>query len=252
MIQDYTLFLLASHIVFTGYAWIVWGLMVCSLLSPPSLSFSSNLALMLVLPLVIAVGSIIGFGEFEVNSGCFSLLMVIIYWWLVYLLPHLGHQTLSLILAPPWSPNDAYCQGHMVQTFPQHYQKFGVFVTYSTHVIVLSFVLSLLSVASPHPINKLIKNNMHSMVDLRRDISSHLLEESTVSWDQGVLEIRSDMSLAPPIVVHASLLQIILAWCKCFSFYICGWWTMPSIPCRLCIKPSNPCCLSTVNEVNHD
>ncbi len=65
---------------------------MCSLLSPPSLSFSSNLALMLVLPLVIVVGSIVGFGEFEVNSGCFSLLMVVIYWWMVYLLPLLGHQ----------------------------------------------------------------------------------------------------------------------------------------------------------------
>jgi hypothetical protein len=90
------------------------------------------------------------------------------------------------------------------------------------------------------------------MVDLRRDISSHLLEESTVSWDQGVSKIRSDMSLAPPIVVHASLLRIILAWCKRFSFYVHGWWTMSSIPCCLCIKPSNPCCLSTVNEINHD
>ena len=154
------LFLFAYHIVFTDYAWGVWGLLVCSFLSTPFLSFGSTLALTLVLPLVIVVGSLVGspvgFDEFEVNSGCFSLLMVVIYWWLVYLLPLLGHQALSLILAPTWLPNNAYCQGHMVHTFPQHRQKFGVFVTYSTHVIVLIFVRSLLSVTPPHPINELI------------------------------------------------------------------------------------------------
>jgi hypothetical protein len=50
-------------------------------------------------------------------------------------------------------------------------------VTYSTHVIVLTFVISLLSVAPPHPINELIVNDKNSMVNLRQDISSHLLQE---------------------------------------------------------------------------
>ena len=247
MIQDYMLFLLAYHIVFTGYAWGVWGLLACSLLSPPPISFGSTLTLTLALPIVIVVGSLVGspvgLGEFEVNSGCFSLLLVGTYWWLVYLLPLLGQQALSLILAPTRSPNDAYCQGHTVHTFPRHRQKFGVFVTYSTHVIVLIFVRSLLSVTPPHPINELIVNDKNSMVNLRQDISSHLLQEvSTVSWDHGVLKISSEMSLAPPIVVHASLLQVVLAWCKRLSFYVCGWWTKPSIPC----------CPSKVDEDNHE
>ncbi len=177
------------------------------------------------------VGSPVGLGEFEVNSGCLSLLLVGTYWWLVHLLPLLGQQALSLILAPTWSPNDAYCQGHTVHTFPRHRQKFVVFVTYSTHVIVLIFVRSLLSVTPPHPINELIVNDKNSMVNLRQDISRHLLQEvSTVSWDHGVSKISSEMSLAPPIVVHASLLQVVLAWCKCLSFYVRGWWTKPSIP----------------------
>ncbi len=88
------LFLFTHHIVFTGYAWGVWGLLACSLLSTPFLSFSSTLALTSALPWVIVIGSLVGspvgVGEFEVNSGYFSLLMVIIYWWLVYLLPLLG------------------------------------------------------------------------------------------------------------------------------------------------------------------
>ncbi len=251
------LFLFAYHIVFTDYAWGVWGLLVCSFLSTPFLSFGSTLALTLVLPLVIVVGSLVGspvgFDEFEVNSGCFSLLMVVIYWWLVYLLPLLGHQALSLVLAPPRSPNNAYCQGHTVQTFPQHHQKFVVFVAYSTHIIVLSFIMSLLNVAPPHPINEMIINNTHSLVDLQQDISSYLLQESTASWDHGVLNISSDMSLAPPIVVHASLVQVVLAWhasllqvalvwCKHYSFYVCSWWTKPPIPR----------CSPTVNDDNHD
>jgi hypothetical protein len=80
MIQDYMLFLLAYHIVFTGYAWGVWGLLACSVLSPPPISFGSTLTLTLALPIVIVVGSLVGspagLGEFEVNSGCFSLLLV--------------------------------------------------------------------------------------------------------------------------------------------------------------------------------
>jgi hypothetical protein len=116
------LFLLAYHTMFTGYAWGVWGLLACSLLSPPPISFGSTLTRMLALPIVVVVGSLVGspvgLVEFEVNSGCFSLLLVGTCWWLVYLLPLLGQQALSLILAPTRSPNDAYFQGQMVHTFP--------------------------------------------------------------------------------------------------------------------------------------
>jgi hypothetical protein len=116
-------------------------------------------------------------------------------------------------------------------------------VTYSTHVIVLIFVRSLLSVMPPHPINELIINDKNSMVNLRQDISRHLLQEvSMVSWDHCVLKISSEMSLAPPIVVHASLLQVVLAWCKRLLFYVHGWWTKSSIPC----------CPSKVDEDNHE
>ena len=100
----------------------------------------------------------------------------------------------------------------MVQTFPRHHQKFGVFVTYSIHVIVLSSIISLFYVAPPHPIDKMIVNNTHSVINLRQEISSHLLLASAVSWDHDVSKISSDMSLAPPIVVYAGLLQVVLAW----------------------------------------
>jgi hypothetical protein len=84
MIQDYTLFFLAYHILFTGYAWGVWGILACSLLSPPPISFGSTLTLTLAFAIVIVVGSLlgspVGLGEFEVNSGCFSLLLVGTYW----------------------------------------------------------------------------------------------------------------------------------------------------------------------------
>ncbi len=92
------LFLLAYHIVFTGYAWGVWGLLACSLLYPPPISFCPTLTLTLAFPIVIVVGSQlgspVGLGDFEVNSGCFSLLLVGTCWWLVYLLPLLGQQAL--------------------------------------------------------------------------------------------------------------------------------------------------------------
>ncbi len=116
-------------------------------------------------------------------------------------------------------------------------------MTYSTHVIVLIFVRSLLSVMPPHPINDLIVNDKNSMVNLRQDISRHLLQEvSMVSWDHGVSKISSEMSLASSIVVHASLLQVVLAWCKRLLFYVRDWWTKPSIPC----------CPSKVDEDNHE
>jgi hypothetical protein len=120
-IQDYLLVFLVHILVTTNLSWTVWGLMVCSLLSPPSLSFGSHLVLTLVLPLVIVVGSYAGFGNFDNNSGCFSLLLVVVYWWSFHLLPLLGHHVLSLILAPPWSGHSnstGYCQGHTVHKFP--------------------------------------------------------------------------------------------------------------------------------------
>jgi hypothetical protein len=91
----------AHILVNMGFAWLVWGLIACSLLTSPSVSFSSHSVLTLILPLGILVGSFAGFGNFDNNSGCFTLLLVVVYWWLVHLLPTLGHCDLSLILAPP-------------------------------------------------------------------------------------------------------------------------------------------------------
>jgi hypothetical protein len=238
IIQDFTLIFFANLIVSTGCDWVVWGLMVCSLLSPPSLSLGSHLALTLVLPLVIVVGSYAGFGNFDNNSGSFTLLLVIVYWWLVHLLPLLGHHVLSLFFAPPWSghiDSTKYCQGHTIHKFSQHHCCFGGMVTYPTHVIVLSLSLSLLSVAPPHPIEELIQNKRHSVVDLHHDISSHHHEKLTANWEQCVSShLSSDMCRAPPIVVHAYLLSVVLHWCKPLLIYICGW-CKTSIPCCQCM-----------------
>jgi type III secretory pathway component EscS len=67
---------------------------------------------MILLPMGILVGFLIGLGEMDDNSGYFSLMLIVIYWWLVKLLPVLGNRILSLILAPPWSgqgDNTGYC-----------------------------------------------------------------------------------------------------------------------------------------------
>ncbi len=129
----------AHILVNMGFAWLVWGLIACSLLTSSSISFCSHLVLMLVLPLGILVGSHAGFGTFDNNSGCFTLLLVVVYWWLVHLLPTLGRCVLSLILAPPWSGHSnytGYFRGHTVHKFPWHHRHFGVMVTYSTHAIL--------------------------------------------------------------------------------------------------------------------
>jgi hypothetical protein len=91
----------AHILVNMGFAWLVWGLIACSLLTSPSISFCSHLDLMLVLPLGILVGLYAGFGNFDNNSGCFALLLVVGICWLVHLLPTLCRRVLSLILAPP-------------------------------------------------------------------------------------------------------------------------------------------------------
>jgi hypothetical protein len=66
------LYLLPYYIVLTDYAWGIWGLLACSFLSTPLLSLGSTLALTLMFPIFIVVGSMVGlplgFGEIEVNS----------------------------------------------------------------------------------------------------------------------------------------------------------------------------------------
>ncbi len=117
----------AHIIVNIDFALLVWGFIACSLLTSPSISFCFHLVLTLVLPLGILVGLYAGFGNFDNNSGCFALLLVVVYWCLVHLLPTLCRSVLSLILAPNWSGHSNYTryfQGHTVHKFPWHHRRF--------------------------------------------------------------------------------------------------------------------------------
>ena len=129
--------------------------------------------------MVILVGFLLGLGEMDNNSGYFSLLLIVTYWWLTKLLPVLGNQFLSLILAPPWSgqgDNTGYCQVYTVQEFPHHHQHVGVMVTYSTHLAIMSSLLFLLCNDTPvHPIDTLIHEQARSnSINLMREVTGQL------------------------------------------------------------------------------
>ncbi len=168
----------------------------------PSVPFSSHLVLTLVLPLGILVGLYADFGNFDDNGGCFTLLLVVVYWWLDHLLPTLVHCVLSLILDPPWSGHSnytGYCQGHAVHKFPWRHRRFGVMVTYLTCVILLFFFSSILAVYPPHPLDELIQDTWRSAVNLRREVSDHGHKRSLVNQQCGVSgHLRFDVCLAPP------------------------------------------------------
>jgi hypothetical protein len=105
-------------------------------------------------------------------------------------------------------------------------------VTYSTHVIVLFLLYSLLAVNPPHPLDELIQHKRRAVINLRRDVSSNLQEKLMVDWQRDVSGcLHSNISFAPPIVVHAELLKIVLRWCKPFLLYI-HCWCKPFTPCR--------------------
>jgi hypothetical protein len=96
---------------------------------------------MILFSLGIVVRSVAGFGEFAHNSGFFSLLLIVGYWWSLYLLPTLGHCVCLLILAPSWSntaDGTAYCGEYQVLEFPCHHRWFGLLDTYPTHTMFLS------------------------------------------------------------------------------------------------------------------
>ncbi len=228
----------AHILVNMGFAWLVWGLIACSLLTSPFFSFCSHLVLTLVLPLGILVGLYGGFGNFDNNSGCFALLLVVVYWWLVHLLRTLCRRVLSLILAPPWfghSNYTGYFQGHTVHKFPRHHRRFGVMVTYSTHVILLFLFFSLLAVDPPHPLDKLIQGTRRLPVNLRHEVSDHLHKRLPVNWQWSVSgHLHFDVSLAPPIMVHAELFRVVLA----TLFHICCW-CMLSPHCRQCMTSAH-------------
>jgi hypothetical protein len=221
-----------------GFAWLVWGLIACSLLTSPSISFCSHLVLTLVLPLGILVGSYTGFGSFDNNSRCFTLLLVVVYWWLVYLLPTLGCRVLSLILVPPWSGHSnytGYIQGHTVHEFPRHHRRFGVMVTYSTHVILIFFFFSLLAVDLPHLLDELIQGTRRLVVNLQCEVSNHLHKRSPVNWQCGVSgHLRFDVSSAPSLMVHAELFRVVLP----TLFHICCW-CMLSPHCCQCMPSTH-------------
>ncbi len=161
------------------------------------------MVLTLVLPLGILVGLYAGFGNFDNNSGCFALLLVVVYWWSVYLLPTLCHCVLSLILAPPWSGHSnytGYFQGHTVHEFPRHHKRFGVMVTYSIHVILLFFFFSLLAVDLPHPLDELIQGTRRLAVNLWREVSDYLHKKIPVNWQCIVSQVTSVLMSARPLL----------------------------------------------------
>ncbi len=191
----------ADILVNMGFVWLVWGLIACSLLTSPCISFCSHLVLTLVIILGIIVGLYAGFGNFDNNSRCFTLLLVVVYWWLVHLLPTLGRYVLLLILAPPWSGHSnytGYFQGLTVHKFPRHHRRFGVMVTYSAHVILLFFFFSLLAVDPPHPLDELIQGTRRSAVNLWREVSNHLHKRLPVNRQCGVSGHLHLMSAWPP------------------------------------------------------
>jgi hypothetical protein len=146
--------------VSTGLVWPVWGLIACSFLKTPLISFNSHLILTILLPLGIVVGSVAGFGKFAHNSRSFTLLLIVVYWWSLSLLLTLGHHVLLLILAPPWSntaDGTAYCGKYQVLEFPCHHQWCGLLATYPTHTMFLLTFLSYLWHTDPvHPINAVV------------------------------------------------------------------------------------------------
>jgi hypothetical protein len=205
----------AHILVNMGFAWLVGGLIACSLLISPSISFCSHLVLTHVLPFGILVRLYAGFGNFDNNSRCFALLLVVVYWWLVHLLPTVCRRVISVILAPPWSRHSnytGYFQGHTVHEFPRHHRRFGVMVTYSTHVILLFFFFSLLAADPPHPLDELIQGTRRLAVNLWREVSNHLHQRFPVNRQCSVSgHLRFDVCSAPPIMVHAELFRVVLA-----------------------------------------
>jgi hypothetical protein len=236
----------AHILVNMGFAWLVWGLIACSLLISPSISFCSHLVLTLVLPLGILVGLYAGFGNFDKNSWCFALLLVVVYWWLVHLLPTLCRCVLSFILAPPWSGHSnytGYFQGHTVHEFLWHHRHFDVMVTYSTHAIYLFFFFSLLAVVPPHLLDDLIQGTRRLVVNLWREVSNHLHERLPVNRQCSVSgHLHFDVCSAPPIMVHAELFRVVLA----TLIHICCW-CMLSPHCRQCM-PSAHIMFSSMGE----
>jgi hypothetical protein len=228
----------AHILVNMGFAWLVWGLIASSLLTSPSISFCSHLVLMLVLPLGIRVGSYAGFGNFDNNNRCFTLLLVVVYWWLVHLLPTLGRRVLSLVLAPPWSGHSdytGYFQGHTVHESPRQHRRFGVIGTYSTHVILLYFFFCLLAVGPPHSLDKLIQGTRRLAVNLRSKVSNHLHKRLPVNQQCRVSgHFCFNVCSAPPIMVHTELFRVVLA----ILFHICCW-CMLSPHCRQCMPSAH-------------
>ncbi len=127
----------------------------------------------------ILVGFLVGLIEMDNNSGYFSLMLIVIYWWLVKLLPVLENRIFSLFLAPPWSgqgDNTGYCGIFTVQEFPHHHQHVGVMVTYLTTLVLMSWLLCLLCDGTPvHPIGNLDHEQERSnSVNLMREVTGQL------------------------------------------------------------------------------
>jgi hypothetical protein len=102
-------------------------------------------------------------------------------------------------------------------------------VTYSTHVIFLSFFFSLLAVDPPHPLDELIQGTRRLAVNLRREVSNHLHKRLPVNQQCSVSgHLRFDVCLAPPIMVHAELFRVVLA----TLFHMCCWCMLSPHHCQ--------------------
>jgi hypothetical protein len=217
------------HILSTGLAWVVWGLMACSLLLPPLLSLCSHLALTFLLPLSILVGSYVGVGEFDTNTKCFALLLIMTYWWLAHLLPSLGWRLLLLILAPPSSGHadgTAYCCKYTGHEFPRHSQCNGLFITYPTHnVIRWTLLCYLLQYEPAHPINAVVRNNLvPNNVNLQQTITRELSMNQILPTP---LAITLEHYLSNEIFSQSILVMILRRWCAMLSQRAVGRWISP-------------------------
>ncbi len=114
-------------------------------------------------------------------------------WWSMILLPALGTQSLSLILAPPWSgqlgDNTGYCGLYTVHKFPCHHKQFGVIVTYSTHFILMIWLICLPYDDTPvHLIDVLNhEQTRKNTVNLLCGVTSQLQPAPTYQYDIGLM-----------------------------------------------------------------
>ncbi len=222
----------AHILVNMGFAWLVWGLIACSLLTSPSVSFSSHLVLMLVLPLGILVGLYAGFGKFDNNSGCFTLLLAVVYWCLVHFLPTLGccvlscHFSSSLVWAQqlhrvlpntyrsqiPLAPQTFWCDGDIIN---------------SCHFSFLYLVIWQWIWLIPLMSSFRTQGDWRSICGVKSPIIFTKDSQSIGNVESQVTSVLMS-ACPPPIMVHAELVRVVLL----TLFHICCWCKLSTHCCQ--------------------